>query len=197
MFARCHVSSGAAVAERNTPHQDRAKHPHARHAASSAMVHTTPAAQTASIALSRRRHPPRNRSKKRKNLRRTSIATHLTVAPPADAHHHLETILHLSHHSGTAATSSSAERAGPHPTPGAQGLVQLNDVAAGVDPTAGARGHAQPNDETAGPHLTQGPNQPGAAHRCLVHPVEVPEKRPSRWPGSGAPRHHYYFPIHR
>ncbi|KAH8038853.1 hypothetical protein HPB51_003446 [Rhipicephalus microplus] len=141
--------------------------------------------------------PPTPQSKQEaQNLRRTSIATHLTVAPPADAHHHLETILHLSHHSGTAATSSSAERAGPHPTPGAQGLVQLNDVAAGVDPTAGARGHAQPNDETAGPHLTQGPNQPGAAHRCLVHPVEVPEKRPSRWPGSGAPRHHYYFPIH-
>ncbi|KAH8009909.1 hypothetical protein HPB51_021707 [Rhipicephalus microplus] len=70
-------------------------------------------------------------------------------------------------------------------------VVQLNDVTAGPDYKPGAQSHAQPNDETASPHLTEGPNQPGTAHRCLVHPVEPSEKRSSRWPGSGAPRHHY------
>ncbi|KAL1458844.1 hypothetical protein MTO96_027655, partial [Rhipicephalus appendiculatus] len=99
-----------------------------------------------------RRHPPRNRRKKRKNLHGTSFATRPTAAPPPAVHHPLGTILHLSHHSETAAASNSAERAGPHP--GAQGLVRLNAATAGPDRIPGARSPAQPSAETASHHPT-------------------------------------------
>ncbi|KAL1415384.1 hypothetical protein MTO96_029451, partial [Rhipicephalus appendiculatus] len=98
-------------------------------------------------------------------------------------------------HSETAAASNSTERA--RPPSGAQGLVRLNAATAGPDRTPGARSPAQRNAETASPHpahSTRGPNQPDAAHRRRVHPVEVSERRRSRWPGSGAPRHRYNHP---
>ncbi|KAH7944648.1 hypothetical protein HPB52_022974 [Rhipicephalus sanguineus] len=69
--------------------------------------------------LSRKRHPPRNGSKKPKNLHRTPKATRPTAAPQAAAHHPLETILHLFHHPGPAAASTKAQSAGPDPRPGA------------------------------------------------------------------------------
>ncbi|KAH8022834.1 hypothetical protein HPB51_005994 [Rhipicephalus microplus] len=142
-----------------------------------------------------RLYPFYNRVESCFNCRKASHRTYacpMPLAPLAAGHHPLDAILYLSHHFETARASSSAERAGPHPTPGAQGLVQLNNVTADPDHTPGAPSHAKPDDETAGPHLSKRPNQPGAAHQCLVHPVEDLKKHPSQ-----CPRHHYYFPIHR
>ncbi|KAH7963157.1 hypothetical protein HPB52_019777 [Rhipicephalus sanguineus] len=104
-------------------------------------------------------------------------------------------------HSGTSSSRSPSPRdhSPSFPPPGTSSSQHKGPERRSRSQTRRVRS-AQPNADTANLDLARSarrPNQPDAPLRRPGHPVDAPERRQSRWPGSGVPRRRYYHPMHR
>ncbi|KAH7985949.1 hypothetical protein HPB52_025286 [Rhipicephalus sanguineus] len=144
------------------PPREKARNPSARRAASSAVVHTTPAAQTASIALSRKRHPPAMEAR--------SPRTYIEHQGNPS-------------HSGPSSSRSPSPRdhSPSFPPPGTSSSQHKGPERRSRSQTRRVRSRSaqrrHSNLDLA--HSARRPTQPDAPLRRPGHPVDDPEKRQS------------------